>query len=133
MAQGSLPVMVVGFDGLMRLEQDFTTDMGAVRAALHRVQDRTPPPSESIALERATRTTIDDTMQLFHAGGGSEILARNTMDNIFANVQTVGLDVVDTFYVRDWNNELVTDVTHRAEIQRFVGAALASTGVATGG
>ncbi len=75
MADGSLPVMIVGFDGLMHMEQDFTTDFAKVAAALHRVQDRTPPPSESVALERATRTTVDDTMQLFHAGGGSEILA----------------------------------------------------------
>ena len=87
MADGSLPVMIVGFDGLMHMEQDFTTEYAKVAAALHRVQDRTPPPSESVALERATRTTVDDTMQLFHAGGGSEILATNTMDSIFANVQ----------------------------------------------
>ena len=99
MASGELPVMVVGFDGLMRLEQDFTTDVEAVRAALHRVQDRKPPPSESIALERATRTTIEDTMQLFHAGGSSEVLARNTMDSILTNVQGYA-DVVHRETVR---------------------------------
>lgn len=87
MADGSLPVMIVGFDGLMHMEQDFTTDFAKVGAALHRVQDRTPPPSESLALERVTRGTIDETMQLFHAGGSSEILATNTMDSIFSNVK----------------------------------------------
>ena len=55
MADGSLPVMIVGFDGLMHMEQDFTTDFAKVAAALHRVQDRTPPPSQSVALERSTR------------------------------------------------------------------------------
>jgi VWFA-related protein len=87
MADGSLPVMIVGFDGLMHMEQDFTADFAKVQAALHRVQDRKPPPSESIALERATRATVEDTMQLYHAGGGSEVLATNTMDSIFSSVQ----------------------------------------------
>ena len=32
MADGSLPVMIVGFDGLMHLEQDFTTDYAKVAA-----------------------------------------------------------------------------------------------------
>jgi [protein-PII] uridylyltransferase len=48
------------------------------------------------------------------------------LDVRHANVQTVGLDVVDTFYVRNWNNELVTDPTHRAEIQRAILHAIAS-------
>jgi VWFA-related protein len=99
MAEGSLPVMVVGFDGLMHLEQDFTTDFAKVSAGLHRVQDLERPPSESIALERATRATVDETMQLFHAGGGSEVLATNTMDSIFANVQGYA-DVVHRETVR---------------------------------
>ena len=42
------------------------------------------------------------------------------LDVRHANVQTVGLDVVDTFYVRDWNNQLVVDPAHRAEIRRAV-------------
>jgi VWFA-related protein len=87
MAQGGLPVMVVGFDGSMRMEQDFTTDFALVSAALHRVEDRAAPPSDSIALERSTRNTVAETMQLFHAGGGSEVLARNTMDTIFSSVR----------------------------------------------
>jgi VWFA-related protein len=99
MAAGSLPVMVVGFDGLMHMEQDFTTEFAKVAAALHRVQDRTAPPSESLALERATRGTVEETMQLFHAGGSSEILATNTMDSIFNNVQGYA-DVVHRETVR---------------------------------
>jgi VWFA-related protein len=87
MAQKDLPVMIVGFDGAMRMEQDFTTDFALVSAALHRIEDRPAPPSDSVALERSTRTTVDDTMQLFHAGGGSEVLARNTMDSLFGSVR----------------------------------------------
>ncbi|HWL43854.1 MAG TPA: [protein-PII] uridylyltransferase [Ilumatobacter sp.] len=47
------------------------------------------------------------------------------LDVRHANVQTVGLDVVDTFYVRDWHNQLVTDPQHRAEIDRAITHAIA--------
>jgi len=90
MGEGGPPVMVVYFDGGMRMEQDFTSDAALVGAALHRIEDYTPPPSESQALERPTRTTVDDTMQLFHAGGGSEILSRNTMDTMFQSIRGYG-------------------------------------------
>lgn len=42
------------------------------------------------------------------------------LDIRHATVQTVGPDVVDTFYVRTWSGELVTDPFHRAEIERAV-------------
>jgi len=42
------------------------------------------------------------------------------LDIRHANVQTVGLDVVDTFYVRNWSDELVTDRAHRKEIERAI-------------
>jgi VWFA-related protein len=99
MGGGGLPVLVVGFDGAMRMEQDFTIEFEGVRAALGRVEALIAPPSESLALERATRNTFDETMQLFHAGGGSEILARNTMDSIFSSVRGYG-DVVHRETVR---------------------------------
>ncbi|HVR28569.1 MAG TPA: VWA domain-containing protein, partial [Thermoanaerobaculia bacterium] len=90
MGEGKPPVMVVYFDGGMRVEQDFTTDRALVTAALHRIEDHRPPPSESQTLERSTRNTVDDTMQLFHAGGGSEILSRNTMDTLFQSIRGYG-------------------------------------------
>jgi len=46
------------------------------------------------------------------------------LDVRHANVQTIGVDVVDTFYVRNWSNELVTDPAHRAEIKRAILHAL---------
>lgn len=47
------------------------------------------------------------------------------LDVRHANAQTVGLDVVDTFYVRDWANALVTDPAHRTEIERSLLHAIA--------
>ncbi|HUF99719.1 MAG TPA: [protein-PII] uridylyltransferase [Ilumatobacter sp.] len=42
------------------------------------------------------------------------------LDIRHANVQTIGADVVDTFYVRNWSDELVTDRAHRKEIERAI-------------
>lgn len=47
------------------------------------------------------------------------------LDVRHANVQTIGVEVVDTFYVRNWANELVTDPAHRAEITRAILFAVA--------
>ena len=40
------------------------------------------------------------------------------LDIRHATVQTIGMAVVDTFYVRNSVGELVTDSFHRAEIER---------------
>ena len=40
------------------------------------------------------------------------------LDIRHATVQTIGIEVVDTFYVRTSAGELVTDKLHRKEIQR---------------
>lgn len=50
----------------------------------------------------------------------TKALAEVGLDIRHATVQTVGLDVVDTFYVRSWSGELITDEFHRAEIERAV-------------
>ena len=50
----------------------------------------------------------------------TKALAEVGLDIRHATVQTVGLDVVDTFYVRDWAGALITDREHRAEIERAV-------------
>jgi [protein-PII] uridylyltransferase len=47
-------------------------------------------------------------------------LAQVGLDIRHATVQTIGAEVVDTFYVRTWNGGLVTDPFHRAEVQRAV-------------
>ncbi|MGA1438959.1 MAG: [protein-PII] uridylyltransferase [Ilumatobacteraceae bacterium] len=47
-------------------------------------------------------------------------LAEVGLDIRHATVQTVGLDVVDTFYVRDWAGSPITDEAHRSEIERAV-------------
>jgi [protein-PII] uridylyltransferase len=50
----------------------------------------------------------------------TKALAEVGLDIRHASVQTVGLDVVDTFYVRDWTGSPITDPSHRDEIQRAV-------------
>ena len=50
----------------------------------------------------------------------TKALAEVGLDIRHATVQTIGLDVVDTFYVRDWNGALITDRAHRVEIERAV-------------
>jgi [protein-PII] uridylyltransferase len=50
----------------------------------------------------------------------TKALAEVGLDIRHATVQTIGLDVVDTFYVRSWSGELITDAFHRTEIERAV-------------
>jgi [protein-PII] uridylyltransferase len=50
----------------------------------------------------------------------TKALAELGLDIRHATVQTLGMEVVDTFYVRTWSGELVTDEFHRAEIERAV-------------
>jgi [protein-PII] uridylyltransferase len=50
----------------------------------------------------------------------TKALAEVGLDIRHATVQTIGLDVVDTFYVRSWSGDLVTDAFHRTEIERAV-------------
>jgi [protein-PII] uridylyltransferase len=49
------------------------------------------------------------------------------LDIRHATVQTIGMEVVDTFYVRDWSGGLITDRAHRAEIERGVLHAIGSS------
>jgi [protein-PII] uridylyltransferase len=50
----------------------------------------------------------------------TKALAEVGLDIRHATVQTIGSEVVDTFYVRSWSGELITDAFHRAEIERAV-------------
>lgn len=54
------------------------------------------------------------------------------LDIRHATVQTVGVDVVDTFYVRDWSGDLIGDGSHREEIRRAllfaIGAPMTTAG-----
>lgn len=50
----------------------------------------------------------------------TKALAEMGLDIRHATVQTIGVDVVDTFYVRTGTGELVTEAFHRAEIQRAI-------------
>jgi [protein-PII] uridylyltransferase len=50
----------------------------------------------------------------------TEALAELGLDIRHATVQTIGMEVVDTFYVRTWTGALVTDPFHRDEIERAV-------------
>jgi [protein-PII] uridylyltransferase len=50
----------------------------------------------------------------------TKALAELGLDIRHATVQTIGMEVVDTFYVRTWSGEMVIDEFHRAEIERAV-------------
>ena len=50
----------------------------------------------------------------------TKALAEVGLDIRHATVQTIGMEVVDTFYVRTWAGALVTDPFHRGEIERAV-------------
>ncbi len=50
----------------------------------------------------------------------TKALAEVGLDIRHATVQTVGAEVVDTFYVRDWAGDLITDRHHRSEIERAI-------------
>jgi [protein-PII] uridylyltransferase len=56
----------------------------------------------------------------------SRALVSVGLDIRHATVQTVGLDVVDTFYVRDWSGDLIDDELHREEIGRALLHAIGS-------
>jgi [protein-PII] uridylyltransferase len=55
----------------------------------------------------------------------TEALAEVGLDIRHATVQTIGMEVVDTFYVRTWTGAMVSDPFHRAEIERAVLHAVA--------
>ena len=50
----------------------------------------------------------------------AKALAEVGLDIRHATVQTIGLEVVDTFYVRNWSGQRIDDPQHRAEIERAV-------------
>ena len=50
----------------------------------------------------------------------TKAMAEVGLDIRHAAVQTIGPEVVDTFYVRDRSGELITDAAHRHEIERAV-------------
>jgi [protein-PII] uridylyltransferase len=50
----------------------------------------------------------------------TKALAEVGLDIRHATVQTIGMEVVDTFYVRTFDGGLVTDQFHRREIERAV-------------
>jgi len=47
-------------------------------------------------------------------------LAELSLDIRHATVQTLGEEVVDTFYVQGPNGRLITDAFHRAEVERAI-------------
>jgi [protein-PII] uridylyltransferase len=50
----------------------------------------------------------------------TKALAEVGLDIRHAAVQTIGSEVVDSFYVRDWTGGVITDSAHRTEIERAV-------------
>jgi [protein-PII] uridylyltransferase len=55
----------------------------------------------------------------------TKALAEVGLDIRHATVQTIGLEVVDTFYVRNWSGDRIDDPAHRAEIERAILHAVA--------
>lgn len=70
--------------------------------------------SDATVLEVCCKTKIGILYRITKA------LAEVGLDIRHATVQTIGIEVVDTFYVRDWSGGLITDRFHRQEIERAV-------------
>lgn len=70
--------------------------------------------SDATVVEVRCRTEIGILYRITNA------LAEVGVDIRHATVQTVGMEVVDTFYVRNWSGELITGLLHRDEIERAV-------------
>lgn len=100
----------------------------AERARTYRRRRRTQaaepaPPSVEFHDDASTDATVIEVMCMTRIGilyRITKALAEVGLDIRHATVQTVGQEVVDTFYVRDWAGELVTDELHRTEIERAV-------------
>jgi [protein-PII] uridylyltransferase len=92
----------------------------AAEPAAPRVTFHDEASSDATVLEVRCPTKIGILYRITRA------LASVGLDIRHATVQTVGLDVVDTFYVRNWAGKLVTDGFHRAEIERAVLYAIES-------
>ena len=75
--------------------------------------------SDATVVEVRCRTKIGILYRITKA------LAEVGLDIRHATVQTVGMEVVDTFYVRDWSGALIADPFHRGEIERAVLHAIA--------
>jgi [protein-PII] uridylyltransferase len=95
-----------------------------------RRQQAEPPSEPSISfLDGASRDSTVIEVRAPTRIGLLHALARALgdvgLDIRHATVQTIGLDVLDTFYVRNTAGELVTDDFHRGEIRRALLHALA--------
>lgn len=104
----------------------------AERAATYRRRRRTQaatpgPPSvvfDDSASSNATVIVVRAVTKIGILHRISKALGELGLDIRHATVQTIGMEVVDTFYVRA-NGKLVTDATYRKEIQRALLHAVA--------
>ena len=87
-------------------------------------QAATPaPPSVTFADGASSDATVIEVRCTTRVGilyRITKALAEVGLDIRHATVQTVGSEVIDTFYVRSWSGELITDAFHRAEVERAV-------------
>lgn len=90
MSSGRLPVMVVAFDGRLRVQQELTTDPALVAAALNEIEHEEIPPSEVQALERTSVETVRQTLELLSGNARDERLVRSNLDGIFSNLRGYG-------------------------------------------
>ena len=90
-----------------------------------RPQQATPagPPQVVFADADSEASTVIEVRAPDHIGvlhRSAKALADLGLDIRHATVQTLGEDVVDTFYVRTATGQRVTDARHRSEIERAV-------------
>lgn len=83
-------VMVVRFDQLLQVEQDFTTDPAAIRSALDSIRQAEPLGGNRQALERSFRADVQQTMALLQGSGQDRRLGRSAMDGLFASGLSYG-------------------------------------------
>jgi [protein-PII] uridylyltransferase len=82
-----------------------------------------PPPKVEFHDEASSDATVLEVRCVTRIGilyRITKALAEVGLDIRHATVQTIGPEVVDTFYVRSWSGDLVTDAFHRTEIERAV-------------
>ena len=103
----------------------------AERARLYRRRRQlaVSPIEPTVRIEPATDSTIIEVRTADHVGvlyRVTKALADLALDLRHATVQTLGAEVVDTFYVRS-EGRAVTDAVHLAEVRRAVLHALGSS------
>ena len=113
--------LVTTADGDVMINTGTDFEAPAIKARFSRVSPG--PPRVIFHEEASTDSTVIEircTTKIGILHRIAKALAEVGLDIRHATVQTIGLEVVDTFYVRNWSGDRIDDPLHRAEIERAV-------------